>query len=155
MQGNASISVDLDNVWGTAGPFAFSIWMQQDSDPGELFQYLVSARSNDTGYAISQLSDVYQPNEVSKVSQYISAILLMVGMAFAPLHHTIYRLAHHLESPCTLARCQWLNCFAVCWWQTLDAIPSQPTVSVGPPLLARGGPSSQQSGASHCQGWKR
>lgn len=65
MQGNSSLAVDLDEIWGTEGPFAFSIWMQQESDPGDLFQYLVSTRSNASGESIDQLSDVYQPNEVS------------------------------------------------------------------------------------------
>lgn len=73
LQGNSSIAVDLEPIWGSTGAFAFSLWIQQRPDPGTLFQYLVSARSNATGFEIEQLTDVYQPNEVkSDVLMYIS-----------------------------------------------------------------------------------
>ncbi len=84
-QGNSSLAVDLDEIWGTAGPFAFSIWMQQESDPGDLFQYLVSTRSNDSGFAISQLSDVYQPNEVQMHPQDLPPPKLRASHAGHPM----------------------------------------------------------------------
>lgn len=56
--------MDLAGGWGSNGPFAFSIWIQQTNNPGELFQYVVSTRSNATGYLINTTTDVYQPNQV-------------------------------------------------------------------------------------------
>jgi hypothetical protein len=63
-QGNASLSVDMLGGWGNDGPFAFSMWIQQKTDPGDYFQYVLSTRSNATGYLINNTIDVFQPDQV-------------------------------------------------------------------------------------------
>ena len=68
MQGDASLSVDIEGGWGSNGPFAWSVWVQQTSNTGDLHQYVVSTRSNATGYLINNTIDVYQPDEVKAPS---------------------------------------------------------------------------------------
>lgn len=54
-------------AWGTSGPFAFNLWIQQRPGSNSSFQYLLSARDNADGPITNSTTDVYQPNEVSNL----------------------------------------------------------------------------------------
>ena len=58
-----SISIGPQN-WGASGAFAFNLWIQQRESDGDVFQYVVSTRSQADGTDIATTDDIYEPNEV-------------------------------------------------------------------------------------------
>ena len=58
-----SISIG-PQTWGASGAFAFNLWIRQREADGDVFQYVVSTRSQADGTAIATTDDIYEPNEV-------------------------------------------------------------------------------------------
>ena len=58
-----SISIG-PQTWGASGAFAFNLWIQQRENDGDVFQYMMSTRSNADGTIIATTDDIYEPNEV-------------------------------------------------------------------------------------------
>ncbi len=51
-------------TWGSSGAFAINLWAQQRYSEGDLFQYLLSARSKNAGSVINATQDMYTANQV-------------------------------------------------------------------------------------------
>ncbi len=60
---DAGSSMAVEGVkWGTQGPFAFNVWVEQATNKGSMFQYVISTRSRDLGNVTDD--DIFYPNQV-------------------------------------------------------------------------------------------
>lgn len=62
--------------WGSTGPFAFNVWINQATNPGDKFQYIISTRARALGNVTDD--NIFYPNQVNLLDIVTIVMLLLL-----------------------------------------------------------------------------